>query len=160
MADQDLFIAWLKDAHAMENGIIQALGNQVPLAADHPMIQQGIERHLEATRRHAEILEGCLQELGETPSGVKEALGTVGGKVSAVMGGAKDDLVKAAMDDYATEHMEIASYQALIAAAPQLGHTGMVAKFEEILAEEQAMAAWLAENLPTLAREAVIVGKT
>jgi ferritin-like metal-binding protein YciE len=159
MADQEMFVAWLKDAHAMENGIIAALGNQVPLAADHPMIQQGIERHLEATRRHAEILEGCLQELGESPSTVKETLGTVGGKLSAVMGAARDNLVKAAMDDYATEHMEIASYRALIAAAPQLGHTEMVSKFESILAEEQAMAAWLDENLATIAREAIITGK-
>lgn len=160
MADQKLFIAWLKDAHAMENGIVHALENQVKVAEDHPMIKEGIQRHLEATRRHAETLEGCLRELGESPSGVKEAIGTIGGKVSAVMGGAKDDLVKAAMDDYATEHMEIASYQGLIVGATQLGHTGMVAKFEEILAEEQAMAAWLAENLPTLAREAIILGET
>lgn len=160
MADQELFIAWLKDAHAMEDAIAVALGAQVALAADHPMIQQGIERHLEATKRHAEVLKGCLEELGESPSAVKEAVGVVGSKLSAVMGAAKDDLVKAAMNDYATEHMEIASYKALIVGATQLGHTQMVSKFEEILADEQAMAAWLEENLPTIAREAIIVGKT
>lgn len=160
MADNTLFIAWLNDAHAMETSIARALEQQVKLAQDHPMVQQGIERHLEATKRHAEVLEGCLQELGESPSTVKDAVASAGALLSGVMGAAKDDLVKAAMNDYATEHMEIASYKGLIVAATQLGHHEMVPKFQEILADEEAMAAWLSENMETLTREAVIVGQT
>lgn len=160
MADNTLFIAWLKDAHAMETGISRALEQQAKLAADHPMVQQGIERHLEATKRHADVVEGCLKELGEGTSTVKDAVGSAGAMLSGLMGAAKDDLVKAAMNDYATEHMEIASYRGLIVAATQLGHHDMVTKFEEILAEEEAMAAWLLENLDTITREAVIVGQT
>jgi ferritin-like metal-binding protein YciE len=36
----------------------------------------------------------------------------------------------------------------------------MVPNFEEILAEEEAMAAWLLEGMDALTREAIIVGRT
>jgi ferritin-like metal-binding protein YciE len=161
MAHHDLFVAWLNDAYAMENGIIQSLESQVDLAKDHPAVQQGIQRHLETTRRHAEAVKGCLEQLGETPSTVKSAMATVGGKVQGMMpGAAKDDLIKAAMQDYSVEHMEIASYQSLIVAAEELGHTEMVATFRGILEDEQAMARWLEENMPLLTREALLQGQT
>lgn len=160
MADNTLFIAWLNDAHAMETSITKALEQQAKLAQDHPKVREGIERHLEETKRHAEVLEGCLKELGESPSTVKDTMASAGAVLSGLMGAAKDDLVKAAMNDYATEHMEIAAYKGLIVAATQLQHQEMAARFEEILAEEEAMAAWLLESMDTLTREAVIVGQT
>lgn len=160
MADNTLFISWLNDAHAMESSIAKVLQGQVKLAEDHPLVREGIEQHLEATKRHAEVVEGCLKELGESPSTVKDVMASAGAMASGLMGAAKDDLVKAAMNDYATEHMEIAAYKGLIVGATQLGHQDMVPRFEEILAEEEAMAAWLSQNLDTLTREAVIVGQT
>lgn len=160
MADNTLFISWLNDAHAMETSISKALAQQVKLAEDHPMIRDGIQQHLEETKRHAEVVEGCLKELGESPSTVKDTMAAAGAMASGLMGAAKDDLVKAAMDDYATEHMEIAAYKGLIVGATQLGHQEMVGKFKDILAEEEAMADWLSQNLETLTREAVIVGQT
>jgi ferritin-like metal-binding protein YciE len=124
-------------------------------------VQQGIQRHLETTRRHAEAVKGCLDQLGESPSTVKSAMAAVGGKVQGMMpGAAKDDLIKAAMQDYSVEHMEIASYQSLIVAAEDLGHTEMVATFQGILEDEQAMARWLEENMPMLTREALLQGQT
>lgn len=161
MADNQLLISWLNDAHAMEMSIAESLERQVDLAASHPMVQHGIQQHLDATRRHSGIVQGCLEDLGETSSGVKDVLASIGGKVQGMMPGAeKDDLVKAALNDYSIEHMEIASYQALIVAATELGHASIASKLEGIVAEEQAMAAWLEQNLPTLVREAVITGST
>lgn len=161
MAHNELFVAWLNDAHAMEKSIVEALERQVDLAKDHPMVQQGIQQHLEATKRHAEIVEGCLDSLGEKPSGMKDTMASLGGKVQGMMpGGAKDDLLKAAMQDYSTEHMEIASYQALILAANELGHSEIATKLQGVLEDEQAMARWLEESMPTLVREAVSSGGT
>lgn len=161
MAHNKHFIAWLNDAHAFEKTLASSLEEQVKLASDHPTVQQGIQQHLEATNRHVEIVEGCLQELGESPSGVKDAMGTLGGKVQSMMpGAAKDDLVKAALNDYSAEHMEIASYQSLIVAANDLGHTGIATRLEGILADEQAMASWLEESIPMLTREALAKGAT
>jgi ferritin-like metal-binding protein YciE len=159
MAHNELFVAWLNDAHAFEKTLASTLEEQAKLAADHPMVQQGIQGHLEATKRHIEVVEGCLEELGEKPSTVKDVMGTIGGKLQSMMpGAAKDDLVKAALNDYAAEHMEIASYQSLIVAANELGHTDMAIRLEGILADERQMAAWLEENIPTLTREALVKG--
>lgn len=161
MASNSFLVAWLNDAHAMEAGIVEALERQVDLAADHPQVQTGIQQHLEATRRHQEMVAGCLEQLGEKPSTVKDVVASMSGKVGGMMpGGAKDDLVKAAINDYATEHMEIASYTALASAAHQAGEAGIAAKCEQILAEEQAMARWLEEHMPVLVQEAVVQGET
>jgi ferritin-like metal-binding protein YciE len=92
---------------------------------------------------------------------VKDVMGVLGGKLQSMMpGAAKDDLVKAALNDYSAEHMEIASYQSLIVAANELGHTGIATRLEGILADERQMAAWLEENIPTLTREALAKGGT
>jgi ferritin-like metal-binding protein YciE len=138
---------WLNDAYAMENGIVEALEAQVKVAADHPTVQSGIQQHLEATRRHAETVKGCLDQLGEKLSGVKRAMAEVGSKVQVLMAGmAKDNLVKAALNDYATEHMEIASYRSLIIAANEAGQTAIAEACQGILQDEEAMAGWVEEQ--------------
>jgi len=153
----ELVIAWLNDAHAMENAIIEALEKQVDLAAEHPAVQQGIQRHLDQTRGHAKTVEGLLAQLDETPSGVKSAMASVGGKIQGMaMGAAKDSLVKAALQDYSTEHMEIASYRALIIAAEAIGQPGFTAALQGILDDEIAMAEWLEQQLPTVVNEALV----
>lgn len=161
MAHNQFLISWLNDAHAMETSIAEALERQVDLASDHPDVQNGIRQHLEATKRHAETVEGCLESLGESPSGMKDVMASVGGKIQGMMpGGAKDDLVKAALNDYSIEHMEIASYKALILAASELGHSDIAQKLQSVLEEEQAMAKWLDDNMPALVREAITQGET
>ena len=153
MARRELFITWLNDAHAFESMLVSSLEGQVKLAAEHPEIQQGIEQHLEATKRHKETVEQILQELGESSSGVKDTMAKVGGMMQGMMQGATGDtLAKAALQDYSAEHMEIASYQALIVAATELGHTEFVPRFESILQDEMRMAEWLSSNLPMVIR--------
>lgn len=157
----DLVIAWLNDAHAMENAIIESLEGQVDLASDHPQVQAGIQRHLEATRHHAEVVASCLAQFDEKPSTGKKVLASLGGKLQGIaMGAARDDLLKAALQDYATEHMEIASYRALIQAADAIGMPTIGESLKEVLADEMAMATWLEENTPPLVREAIAQGET
>ncbi|MDQ3655384.1 MAG: ferritin-like domain-containing protein [Chloroflexota bacterium] len=153
MAHHKLFVAWLNDAYASENAIVETLEKQVDAAADFPEIQSGIQRHLEASQGHAETVKGCLESLGESPSVVKTGMAEVGGKLQGMMQGmAQDKLVKAALQDYATEHMEIASYKALIVAADDLGHPEIAEKCRTILQDEEAMAAWLDQQLPMVVR--------
>jgi ferritin-like metal-binding protein YciE len=149
-------VGWLNDACTKEQGIVEVLDAQVKQAGDRPKVKDGIQRHLEATKGHAELVKGCLDQLGETPSKLKTGLAEVGAKVSGfTMGAADDKLVKAALDDYATEHMEIASYRALIA-AEQLGHPEIAQVCQGTLQDEIEMASWLDENLPMLVRETVM----
>jgi len=59
-----MLIAWLNDAYGMEVGIVEVLERQAASAADHPQIQAGLEKHLEETRQHAELVKGCVERLG------------------------------------------------------------------------------------------------
>jgi ferritin-like metal-binding protein YciE len=53
------------------------------------------------------------------------------------------------LSDYATEHFEIASYRALIKGAQDLGDDETVRLCQQILREEEDMARFLEQNLPT-----------
>lgn len=152
--DREVLIAWLNDAHAMEQAQIPVLENHARDAENFPHIRARDEQHVEGTRRHADLVRGCLERMGETPSATKSALNMMMGNVQSVMTGPfQDELVKNFLMDYAVENLEIASYSAIITAARDLGEEDVARTCEQILREEQAMAGWLQENLPTAVRE-------
>jgi ferritin-like metal-binding protein YciE len=68
---------------------------------------------------------------------------------------ARDRLVKNALADFATEHLEIAAYTAIIEAARELrdGQTEQICR--EIIEEEQRMAEWLMQALPEVSQAAL-----
>lgn len=130
------------------------LENHARDARDFPEIRERDEQHLEATRRHADLVRGCLESLGESPSGMKSALGTLMGSVQSVATGPfQGELVKNFLMDFASENLEIASYSAIITAARDLGEEDVARTCEGVLRDEQAMADWLQENLPSAVRE-------
>jgi ferritin-like metal-binding protein YciE len=149
MAHKELVIAWLNDAHAMELGIAQVLERHAEEAKDHPQMQAGLQRHLEQTRRHAELVKGCVERMGGETSGVKSGMASVMGAVQGMTTKlAKDELVKNTLHDYGTEHFEIACYTSLIAAAENLGDQETVRVCREILRDDQAMADFLFQQIP------------
>ena len=156
MQANELLATWLKDAYAMEKAMIPVLENHAKDAEDHPDVRDRDLRHLEETRRHADLVEECLSQLGDKPSRAKSAWGQVMGRFTA-MGTApfRDELMKNFISDYATEQFEIASYKALIAAARATGEEGIAGVCEEILADEEEMAAWLNEHMASAARESL-----
>jgi ferritin-like metal-binding protein YciE len=154
MPDQELVLAWMNDAHAMELGIAQVLENHVKDAKDHPALQARLEQHLAETRRHADLVQDCIERLGGSTSAIKSGMANVMGTVQGMTtGAAKDELVKNALHDYGTEHFEIACYTSLRAAAQALGDAAMASMCEQILAEEEAMAAFLLQQTPVATRE-------
>ena len=149
MAHKELVIAWLNDAHAMELGIAQVLERHAEEAKDHPQIHAGLQRHLEQTRRHAELVKGCVERMGGETSGVKSGMASVMGTVQGMTTKlAKDELIKNTLHDYGTEHFEIACYTSLIAAAENLGDQETVRACQEILRDDQAMADFLFQQIP------------
>ena len=66
-----------------------------------------------------------------------------------------DELIKNFLSDYAAENLEIASYKSLIATAKHIGEDQCVPVLEEILAEEESMAAWLKEHIPMATIESI-----
>ena len=149
MAHKELVIAWLNDAHAMELGIAQVLERHAEEAKDHPHMHAGLQRHLEQTRRHAELVKGCVERMGGETSGVKSGMASVMGTVQGMTTKlAKDELIKNTLHDYGTEHFEIACYTSLIAAAENLGDQETVRACQEILRDDQAMADFLFQQIP------------
>lgn len=154
MTQQKSVIDWLKDAHAMEMGGVTTLSDHAAAARDYPEVQAKLGEHAEATRRHAELLEGRLERLGEGPSSLKEAVGAVFSKVAGVANlPASDTVVKNALGDFAAENFEIASYRSLVAAAEAVGDGETVSVCEQILRDEEAMAGWLEAQIPVITRQ-------
>src|SRR6266496_12459 len=150
----DMLRTWLKDAYAMEQGIVEVLEKQIPQFDDMPDAQTKIRQHLELTKTHADRVRGCVEQLGDDVSHVKAGmanfLGTVQG-LSTVM--ADDKMVKNAMADYAVEHFEIASYLAIVATCREMGHDEIAGICETIIQEEMEMADWLKQQLPMVVRQ-------
>jgi ferritin-like metal-binding protein YciE len=141
----------------MENALIQILEHQAKDAKEYPQVQAKIEQHLEQTRRHAELVKNCIETLGGSTSTVKTGMAKLFGQMQAVStGAAKDEMVKNALADFAAENFEIASYSALIQAAQELGDQRTAGVCQQILREEEEMAQWLQQNLPTLVRQSLL----
>ena len=150
---RDTLTAWLRDAHAMENQAISILEGQEGRLEHYPELRAKISQHLQQTRRQAELLEGCLERLGEDRSVFKAGMGKLMGNVQAMSGlFVSDEVVKGAIASYTFEHFEIASYKSLIAAAEEAGEPEVRGLCEQILHEEEGMARWLGEHLPEVTR--------
>src|SRR5436309_7819977 len=140
MARDDLFMAWLSNAYGMENALVQVLQTHVKDAQDHPQMHAKIQEHLDKTRQHAELVKGCIERRGGSPSAVKTGMANLVGVMQGLSTGmAEDELVKNGIADYAAENFEIASYQALITAAHDLGDGQTANVCQLILADDQDM---------------------
>jgi ferritin-like metal-binding protein YciE len=153
-------IAWLNDARALEMGLVQALESQAHLARDFPEMQEHFQLHADESRNHAQLVEGCIERLGGRISATKGLVATVTGGLqgvaTALMG---DDLMKGLLASFASEHLEVASYRALIIAAGGMGEQEPSRTCHEILPAELAMIDWLNEQLPTVTRHYLASGR-
>lgn len=139
---------WLRDAHAMEEQAETMLKAMEGRLEHYPQLRARISQHIHETQHQAERLRHCIQDLGGDTSLLKDMTGKFMATMQGFSGAmASDEVVKGAMFSYAFEHMEIAAYRNIVAAARIVGdaHTAQVC--EAILAEEIAMAAWLEENM-------------
>lgn len=145
---RDTFLEWLRDAHAAEKQALTLLGQQANRIDTYPALRARIEQHITETEGQVAALDQLLERYGAGSSVVKDITGRALAFAQG-MGGmmASDEVVKAGLFSYAFEHMEIASYRILIATAAKLGDQAAVNTLSRILAEEEAMAEWLADNL-------------
>src|SRR5687767_7450430 len=154
----DQLIAWLDDAHAMESGLIPILQKRAAHFGDRmASAARRIQQHIVDTQQHVQRLQECLQALDATPSGVKSTLsspiGSVEGATTALF---RDQLVKDALADYASEQFEVGCYTALVSAATQLGYPEVARLCRLNLDEDSRMAAWLLQQLPAVvSRDAI-----
>jgi ferritin-like metal-binding protein YciE len=150
----DTLTTWLKDAYAMEQGIVEILERQLGQMDDMPDAKEKILQHLELTKTQAERVRACVERLGEDISRVKSGLANFLGAVQGMSTWMADDkLVKNAMANYAIEHFEIAAYRINAAAAREMGFEDIANVCETIIAEEQDMANWLEMQFPLVTRQ-------
>ena len=151
---EEMFMRWLRDAHAMEEQSEQILASQARRLQNYPELRERIERHLEETRRHAESIRGCIERRNGGTSMVKDTMAKVVGVAQGLSGlFVNDEVVKGSLADYTFEQMEIASYKILIAAAEKLGDMETKRVCEANLHQEEAMARWLDEHLSSVTQQ-------
>jgi ferritin-like metal-binding protein YciE len=142
MADiQEQLVKHIDEAYAMEQNVLRMLDGMIE-TTDDPTMRGDLERHKAETEAQAERLKECLESHDASPSMVKEAGGILGAMMKGVADMARGDKAgRNARDGFATEHMEIASYQLLERVATRAGdeQTAEVARMNR--GEEEAMAA-------------------
>jgi ferritin-like metal-binding protein YciE len=88
-----------------------------------------------------------LEAHGATPSAVRQLTGIVGALAKLPLDMVRGEKAgRNARDGYATEHMEIASYQLLKRVAQRANDDETATACDEIIVQEQAMADIIAAN--------------
>ena len=143
---EELLVKHIDEAHAMEQGVLRMLDAMIETTDDAAILQE-LEHHRIETEGHAQRMKDRLRAHGASPSTVRQLGGIVGALAKLPL-----DLVRGekagrnARDGYATEHMEIASYQLLKRVAERAGDTETARACDEIIVQEQAMADTIAAN--------------
>lgn len=151
---KDMVLAWLNDAYSLELGLVPVLENHAKDAGHDTPMGARIQQHADETRRHAELVKGCIERLGGSVSTVKAGMSKAMGAVQSVSTGMyKDELIKNALADFSSEHLEIASYTSLVAAAREMGDEETAGVCERILQDERDMAGFLSSQIPLITHQ-------
>jgi ferritin-like metal-binding protein YciE len=135
----------IDEAIAMEENVKRMLDGMLQ-TLDDPQVVDLIEHHRAETEEQSLRLRRRLEARGGSPSLVREAGGILGALAKMPL-----DLVRPekagrqARDAYATEHLEIASYQLLERVATHAGDEETAEVARQNRAEEEAMARKLDE---------------
>lgn len=148
------YIDWVRDAHAMEEQAEAMLKKMADRLEHYPVLQEGITRHITETQDQQRLVKSVLDRLDTSSSTFKDVAGKVAAAGQAFGGMfASDEVIKGSISGYVFEHLEIASYTNLIAAAEAVGDLEGAKIFLQIKKQEEAMAAWLSEHSPAVTKE-------
>ena len=137
---EEKLVEYIDDAYAMEQNVLRMLDGMIGTTKD-PQMKRALERHKKQTEKQAERLEERLQEHGKSPSKAKAAGGMMAALMKSVVDVARDDTPgRNARDGFATEHMEIASYEMLERVARKAKDRKTAAVARQNREEEEAMA--------------------
>jgi ferritin-like metal-binding protein YciE len=147
----DQLVKHIDEAISMEENVKRMLDGMIDTTDDAGVIDL-LEHHKVETEQHSQRLRERLEAHGASPSMVREAAGILGALAKLPLDMVRGEKTgRNARDGYATEHMEIASYQLLERIATRAGdeETAEVARLNR--AEEEAMARKLDEHWDTFA---------
>jgi ferritin-like metal-binding protein YciE len=151
---RDVFIAGLRNAHAMENQALSIMKPQLERIESYPDVAAKLEQHIAETEGQIGRLEEILSGLNEDHSSLKDMTLSVTGAMAAFGHTvAADEILKNSFANFAFENFEIAAYKSLLAIAEAGGYAAATTGLQANLAEEKAMATWLDENLVALTQK-------
>jgi ferritin-like metal-binding protein YciE len=148
---QDQLVKYLTDVHSTERNAISTLRAGAE-SVDDADLSRVFHEHLAETEEHERLVKQRLEALDANPSMLKDVaqkgMATVTG---AVANAAPDTAGKMAIQAYAFEHLEIASYRMLRQVAERAGDHETVRVADQILAQEHAAAKKLSDLLEQVA---------
>jgi ferritin-like metal-binding protein YciE len=147
------YVGDLQEAHAMEQNVMRMLDGMIS-TTDNPGMIDALEHHKVETERHRRRIEERLDAHGASSSSVLDVAGILGAlaklPVDMVRG---EKAARNARDAFATEHLEIASYELLERIARQAGDDDTAKMARENRRDEEAMAEKLAQSWDVVVEE-------
>jgi ferritin-like metal-binding protein YciE len=143
---EDQLIKHIDEAYAMEQNVLRMLDGMIS-TTDDPVILDALEHHKMETQGHVDRMKARLEAHDAQPSGVKQMTGILQALAKMPLDMVRGEKAgRNARDGFATEHMEIASYELLRRIAERAGDEETAAAATEIIAQEKAMADVISEN--------------
>ena len=136
-AKQD-YIMGIQSAHALEKQATQLINRQLERIESYPEVAVVLQQHGAETEAQIQRLDGILQELGTSPSAIKDLATQMSGNMAALAHTVmSDEIMKNHFANVAFEAFEQATYRSLIAMAQATGHQHHVPIYEATLREEE-----------------------
>jgi ferritin-like metal-binding protein YciE len=143
---QEELLKHIDEAHAMEQNVLRMLDGMIA-TTDDPEILDALEHHKLQTQGHADRMAQRLEAHDLSPSAVRQPGGVLGALAKMPLDFVRgDNAGRNARDAYATEHLEIASYELLRRVAQRAGDEETATAALEIIEEERAMAKVIEQN--------------
>jgi ferritin-like metal-binding protein YciE len=143
---KEQLIKHIDDAHAMEQNVLRMLDGMIS-TTDDPEILDALEYHKVQTQNHADRMAQRLEAHEASPSAVKQLGGVLGALAKMPLDFVRGEKAgRNARDGYATEHLEVASYELLRRIAEKAGDEETAVAAKEIIEEERYMANVVSEN--------------
>ncbi|HMI21606.1 MAG TPA: DUF892 family protein [Gaiellaceae bacterium] len=137
---KEQLVKHIDEAYAMEQNVLRMLDGMIETTED-PEIKNELREHKLETERHAERIQQRLGAHSATPSMVREAGGIASALLKSVLDLTRGEKAgRNARDGYATEHLEIASYQLLERIAQRAGDEETAEVARQNRKDEEAMA--------------------
>lgn len=150
---RELFVTGLRNAHAVEKQALSIMTPQVARLEHYPEVAERLRLHIDETNGQIERLDELLASFETSGSALKDAALSMSGGMAAITHSfAGDEIVKNSFANFAFEHFEIAAYKSLLVLAEDGGFAQAMTPLRQTLDEEQSMARWIDEALPSVTR--------
>ena len=146
-----LFVTGLRNAHAVEQQALALMDRQLDRLVNYPEVSDHLRMHRGETESQITRIEQILDQLQESHSGLKDTALSIMGNLAALGHTfAEDEILKNSFANHAFENFEVASYRSLLTVADAGNFAFATPLLQTSLREEEAMASWVIETVPTL----------